>query len=263
VKPPLSDQPAHGESPDRQAAELHGGLLQSLDAFRGLDLGGALGDAVSRLSFEPGAVVLREDEPADAVFFVLNGVALAVRRGEDGYRELARVGPGQCFGERGVLRSARRSADIIAETALEVLKVEAACFLAWYEERPEIRDFLGALEQVYWLEDGRTLSVYRGTYDGRPCVSTVSGDLASDGILSTKVLDEDIFVLSRTTGESARGARQVEFFASGTRWRTLHLEDVVRSPSGLIQSASLVGVVVSGADSDVAAIYQRFFSGTR
>ncbi len=61
-------------------------------------------------------MVLREDEPADAVFFVVSGVALAVRRGKDGYRELARIGPGQCFGERGVLRGARRSADIIAET---------------------------------------------------------------------------------------------------------------------------------------------------
>lgn len=84
-----------------------------------------------RLRFSPGAVVLSENEPSDAVFFVLKGVAVAVRRREDRSRELARVGPGQCFGERGVVRRERRSADIVAETELDVLKVEAPRFLAW------------------------------------------------------------------------------------------------------------------------------------
>ncbi len=255
---------SQGDLSQRAAAEqLHDRLLQSLDALRELDLGGPSVESVSRLSFAPGAVVLREDEPSDAVFFVLKGVALAVRRRGGARRELARVGPGQCFGERGVLQEARRSADIVAETALEVVRVEASRFLAWCEERPEIRDFLGALEQVYWLEEGRPLSVYRSVYEGRLCVSTVYGDLASDGIVSTKVLGEDIFVLSRATVRGESDEREVEFFASGRMWRALHLEEVVRSASGLIQEASLAGVLLSGVDADVGAIYQRVLRGGR
>jgi CRP-like cAMP-binding protein len=112
---------------DQAAAEnLRNRLLRSLDAFQGLELAEPLAGAVSRQRLPAGEMVFRQGEPADAVYFVLCGVALVLRGASDG--EIVRIGPGQCFGEVGVLSGYPRSASVVAETSLEVLRIEGGRF---------------------------------------------------------------------------------------------------------------------------------------
>jgi NADH dehydrogenase len=79
--------------------------------------------------FEPGQDVFAEGEIGDRVYILLSGLAEVVRRGAlvDGQpgaeRVLARLGPGECFGEMALLESAPRNASVRCVEAMTVLSI--------------------------------------------------------------------------------------------------------------------------------------------
>jgi len=246
---------------DEAAAEqARARLVRSLAALRDLDPARRLGPGVGRASFPRGATVFARGTAADAAYFVLQGVAVAVHEERDGVRELARLGPGQCFGELGVLEHATRQASVVAETALEVLRIDAPLFRELFAEHPPLRDFLGTLEQVYALADGRQLSVYSGEVDGRPSISTVSGDPAGDCVVSTKVIGEDVVVLSRGGHDAAAVETRVFHFPNGAA-RELRLAPLEHGPGGAVTRARLVGVVARVVGPDVGPLYAHVLEG--
>jgi len=81
------------------------------------------------LVFAPGEVVLREGEPADRFYMVIKGEAEATQTGPDGAQvTIARFGPGDYFGEIGLLNDAPRIATVRAKSALEVMALDRAAF---------------------------------------------------------------------------------------------------------------------------------------
>src|SRR5438128_2036146 len=67
------------------------------------------------LAFQPGDVILREGDPADRFYMIINGQALATARGPDGAEaHLNTLGPGDYFGEIGLLNNAPRIATVRA-----------------------------------------------------------------------------------------------------------------------------------------------------
>jgi CRP-like cAMP-binding protein/predicted metal-dependent hydrolase/bacterioferritin-associated ferredoxin len=248
--------PANRPVFDRAAAEnLRNHLLRSLDAFQGLEVSEPLVGAVSHQTLGAGEVVVRQGGPADAVYFVLSGVALVLRGAGDG--EVVRIGPGQCFGEVGVLSGNRRSASVIAETPLEVLRIEGDRFRTWYDQHPQLRDFLDTLERVYALGGGRQLSVYRGEVDGRPSISTIYGDAAGDCVVSTRVIGEDVVILvHKSTLAERRETLTFQFPETGAV-RELQLANVTVDSAGRVERAKLVGVLAQNIGSDVGALYAR------
>jgi CRP-like cAMP-binding protein/predicted metal-dependent hydrolase/bacterioferritin-associated ferredoxin len=246
---------------ERAAEDLRSRLVHSLDALRDLDPQRRLGGGVTRVSFRPGETVFAYGQAADAVYFVLAGMAVAVRDHAAGSRELARLGPGQCFGELGVLEHEARRASVIAESALEVLRIEAPLFAELFAEHPPLRDFLGTLQRIYALADGRRLSVYRGEVDGRPSISTVSGDPAGDCVVSTKILGEDVVVLSRGGGSATALVTERYRFPDGTATRELRLEPLERTERGTLQRARLVGIVAQTVRPDVGPLCAHLLAG--
>jgi NADH dehydrogenase len=81
--------------------------------------------------FEPGQDVFSEGEIGDRVYILLSGKAEVVRRlsgGQSsgqgiGERVLARLGPGECFGEMALLDSAPRNASVRCVEAMTVLSI--------------------------------------------------------------------------------------------------------------------------------------------
>ena len=70
-------------------------------------------------------MLCREGEPADSLFFILAGevsvsVPLAYQR--DG--RISTIGPGSAVGEMAMLDRGRRSADIVADTAVSCLVLD-------------------------------------------------------------------------------------------------------------------------------------------
>ena len=66
-----------------------------------LKLGGSRG--LQREHFEPGQDVFRQGELGDRIYIILSGEADVVREDNGGSRRLARLGPGEFFGEMAIL----------------------------------------------------------------------------------------------------------------------------------------------------------------
>lgn len=88
-------------------------LLVACPLFRDLDADGlaAVRDAAVEVDFPAGRAIARQGEIGTGLFIVVSG---AVRVVSDG-RELARLGPGEFFGELSVLDGAPRNASVVAD----------------------------------------------------------------------------------------------------------------------------------------------------
>lgn len=240
------------------AEQLLQRLIQSLDALRGLEFELSLVGSVRREQRSAGEVIFHEGDVADAVYFVLSG-AVAVLRERDGRQQsLAFVGIGQCFGERGVTRRRPRGATAVAASQATLLRIEAATFRSWVRQHPQLRDFLGTLDDVYVRGDGQQLSVFRGTMDGYPSIGTISGDLTGDTVVSCRVIGADILMVSRT---GAAGERSACFEGSDGARRTLQLTDVVEQ-NGRLVHAVIVGVSAKRIGPDVREAIRHVFART-
>ncbi len=235
---------------------LHDRLVRSVTALQDLELDGLHRGDVRRVSFSPGDLIIEQGEPSDAVYFILDGIVLALREGRGQPVTLTRVGSGQLVGEIGVLNRAARSASVIAETEVVTLRVDADRFRAWVANNPRLGDYLGTLERIYPLADGRLLSVYRGQHLGREAVTTLAGDPAADCVMSTKVIGEDIVVLARGSANDDVDREIVRYERPGDgRERELVLDCLERGSRGEVLSARIGGVQVRGTDLDVPRLY--------
>ncbi len=235
---------------------LHDRLVHSVTALQGLELDGLHRGDVRRVSFAAGDVILEQGDASDAVYFILDGIVLALREGRDQPVALTRVGSGQCVGEFGVLKRTPRSASVVAETPVVTLRVDADRFRAWVATNPRLADYLGTLERIYPLADGRLLSVYRVQHLGREAVTTLAGDPASECIMSTKVIGEDIVLLARGSANAGVDREIVRYERPGDgRERELVLDCLERGSRGEVLSARIDGVQVRGTDLDVPLLY--------
>jgi CRP/FNR family transcriptional regulator, cyclic AMP receptor protein len=74
-------------------------------------------------------------------FFVIEEGEARVMRGDE---ELRRLGPGDFFGEAAILGDGRRTADVVAETDLELLAMFGTRFRALQMEMPELAAMIEA-----------------------------------------------------------------------------------------------------------------------
>jgi CRP-like cAMP-binding protein len=98
-----------------------------LHGFTGpLDAGttSALADQLQRVTLSQGALLLRQGDPGDAVFFVVSGRLRVFAVRDDGHEvRIGEVGPGESVGEMALVSGDRRMASVRAETACELLRL--------------------------------------------------------------------------------------------------------------------------------------------
>jgi len=85
---------------------------------------------VQRLHFEPGQLVIREGDVGTRFYIVLKGQLEVVRKLQGGEERLTLLKDGDHFGERALLRRTRRAATVRALTAVDLLALERADFMA-------------------------------------------------------------------------------------------------------------------------------------
>jgi len=115
--------------------------------LRGVPLLSGLSDAfldrlrsrVSLVSFEPGQVICREGEPADAFYLIRIGFVRVTRSFPGGDVVLAYLSRGNAFGEMGLLGEGVREATCAALDHVEVVRIAAEEFRAMTAEFPDIR----------------------------------------------------------------------------------------------------------------------------
>jgi len=81
-----------------------------------------------------GKVLVQEGKPGHEFFLIINGNA-SVKRGK---REIAKLGPGQYFGELALLDRGPRSASVVAKDDMEVLVLGQREFAGVIDEVPNL-----------------------------------------------------------------------------------------------------------------------------
>ncbi|MDQ3369211.1 MAG: mechanosensitive ion channel family protein [Myxococcota bacterium] len=128
----------------KEASELErrSTALMTVDLFRGLE-DGVRRELASHLVFTPfaaGEAVTREGEHDDDLYMMLEGEAIVrIGLGVD-EREVARLGPGQFFGEMSLMTGEARTATVIAATDLICYRIDKAAVHAVLRQNPAVAE---------------------------------------------------------------------------------------------------------------------------
>ena len=113
-------------------------MLGSVPLFSGLrqrDLR-RVADLSEEVWFPAGQVVVEEGKAALAFYVVLDGTARVVRGASK--RLLARLGPGDHFGELALIDNRPRFASVIAESTLDTIRLKRTAFRNMLLREPEV-----------------------------------------------------------------------------------------------------------------------------
>lgn len=109
------------------SAEETARLLHRFTGPLAPDTMAALAGQLERVSLPAGALLLRQGDPGDAVFFVVAGRLRVFTIRDDGHEvRLGEVGPGESVGEMALVSGDRRMASVRGETACELLRLSKA-----------------------------------------------------------------------------------------------------------------------------------------
>ena len=116
-------------------------LLASLPA----DQRGLVVECFESRTYEFGATVVTQGEPADAYYVITSGRARVLKTGADGGEvPLNLLSAGEAFGELALIEQSPRSATVRASTTLEVLRLDRSVFVALVRLHPELARSMGA-----------------------------------------------------------------------------------------------------------------------
>jgi MFS family permease len=129
-------------------------LLESLDLFEQVPDGSLsqLASAAEEIEMSAGSPVVSQGEPADALYVVDSGRLSVVATSPTGERITPPdLGPGDYFGEIGLIEGIPRTADVVALTDVSLLRIEGSEFL----------DILTAARPSSAIIDGAALRLRR------------------------------------------------------------------------------------------------------
>ena len=96
--------------------------LKQFDLFRDVDEDklNKIAPFTMLVSFPEGKTIIQEGGYSNDFYAIEDGTARVERAGE----EIAQLGPGDVFGEQGLLEKQERSASVVATSSLRALKIE-------------------------------------------------------------------------------------------------------------------------------------------
>jgi ATP-binding cassette, subfamily B, bacterial HlyB/CyaB len=104
-------------------------------------------------SVAAGTVVVRQGEPADSFFIVREGMFQAVKRENGAEQVVNAIGPGEFFGELGLMNGSGRSATVIARSEAKLYALSRIAFEKIVEGSPEFRNRLEHVAASYSRHD--------------------------------------------------------------------------------------------------------------
>jgi len=155
----------------------------ALPLFRGVaaDTVAAVSEHLRTEEYQRGAWLFRHGDPGDALYVVLSGLVILERELEGRRQVFALCGPGEWFGELGVLAKAPRTADAAVQVETRLLRIDREGWEALGARAPEL--FARLCE--------RLVRQLRATTEPRPrgrrTVTACVGDEASwvDGLVGS------------------------------------------------------------------------------
>lgn len=137
-------------SPNRKPAE-RAALLSGVSFFEGFSDGDLR--RVSAMSDEvrvnAGSVLVDQGDPGSHCFVIVEGTASVYVRGE----HVAALGPGSMVGEMALVDHRPRSATVVADTDLELLRFDAKAFRRLLDEMPKASERVMTLLHARMSQD--------------------------------------------------------------------------------------------------------------
>lgn len=127
-----------GDSPHDQMATSE--LLAKVTLFKGLPPADLvrLAAATEPEWFEPGHTIVEVGDPGRSLYVIVEGTVQVVYPARTADIELARMGPGDFFGEMALLNDKPRSATVRAQTSVRALKLERETFRRLLLDAPRV-----------------------------------------------------------------------------------------------------------------------------
>jgi CRP-like cAMP-binding protein len=99
-------------------------------------------ESIAHMSmFAPGVTIVRQGDVADMFYIIVEGTVDVVREQADGGEIVVRqLGPGDYFGEVGLLTSGRRIASVRATSGVKVITFDQDSFREWLQKSPLSQD---------------------------------------------------------------------------------------------------------------------------
>jgi len=134
--PERAERKAEDEHARRQAA------LASVDLFRALPEATRrdLADELVHTPFAAGEAITREGDRDDGLYMLVAGEALVQIGAGAERRDVARLAPGQFFGEMSLMTGEARTASVVAATDLDCYRVDKPAFERILRETPSVAD---------------------------------------------------------------------------------------------------------------------------
>lgn len=131
-------------------------------------------------SFEDGALIFEEGDRGEVLFIIQAGEVELTRRGASGRRMVARMGPGDFFGEMSVVIGEERSARAVAVGPTRLLELDGATLEEMCIARPEVAIRIIRRLTTRLIDSERRLSVLGIDDLLRPVVRTLVRDAEPD-----------------------------------------------------------------------------------
>lgn len=103
------------------------------------------GAGLAREHFEAKETVFRQGDIGDRLYIIVDGEAEMVREEQGNEEILARLGPGDCFGEMALVNDQPRMATARSVSSLNLLTVNRAAFHALFSHHPPLRQLFQQL----------------------------------------------------------------------------------------------------------------------
>jgi CRP/FNR family cyclic AMP-dependent transcriptional regulator len=102
-------------------------------------------DAAEAITFQNDSFVVKEGEPGDALYIIVDGIA-SVRVDDMGTQKpVAELCDGAFFGEMAVITSQPRSATVTARGPLSVLKIPKQVVLEVLNDYPKVKEIIAKI----------------------------------------------------------------------------------------------------------------------
>jgi CRP-like cAMP-binding protein/cytochrome P450/bacterioferritin-associated ferredoxin len=209
---------------------------------------------IERRFYSTGDIVMQQGECSDAAYLIVEGVVAVRRTSTDGARELARLGEGQFFGEFGVLRGEPRTASVVAQTTLILMRIEAEQFSAWHQSNEYLGGFVDSFTDLYQLSETRRVNIFRGKIDGEDTITALCG-IPEGRVVSTRLLERGALVFANTAAVKLPGERDSVIFEHGDVHRKLRLI-VTQRRNQRIERAVVHGLEARNIGSDLGTLYR-------
>jgi CRP/FNR family transcriptional regulator, cyclic AMP receptor protein len=89
-------------------------------------------------NYNAGRVIVKRDDPGRAFYVIVEGNAKVVKGKIVTAKGEARLGPGDFFGELSLLDGEARSATVVAETPMRVVRIERTAFRRLLRDEPDL-----------------------------------------------------------------------------------------------------------------------------